>query len=59
MKETLIKKGLNLLKKELLDRFITYVKVDTESDDSISSTPSTPGQLVLANMLVDELIELG
>ncbi|MGB6407862.1 MAG: peptidase T [Planococcus donghaensis] len=47
------------MKKELIDRFITYVKVDTESDDSISSTPSTPGQLVLANMLVDELIELG
>lgn len=59
IKETLIKKGLNLLKKELVDRFITYVKVDTESDDSVSSTPSTPGQLVLANMLVDELIELG
>lgn len=59
IKETLIKKGLNLLKKELVDRFITYVKVDTESNDSISSTPSTPGQLVLANMLVDELIELG
>ncbi|WP_341963699.1 peptidase T (plasmid) [Planococcus maritimus] len=47
------------MKKDLLERFITYVKVDTESDDSISSTPSTPGQLVLANMLVDELIELG
>ncbi|MGE6369223.1 peptidase T, partial [Planococcus kocurii] len=47
------------MKKELVDRFITYVKVNTESDDSISSTPSTPGQLVLANMLVDELIELG
>ena len=50
---------MNLLKQELVDRFITYVKVDTESNDSISSTPSTPGQLVLANMLVDELIELG
>ncbi|MGB2994380.1 MAG: peptidase T [Paenisporosarcina sp.] len=47
------------MKKELLERFMTYVKVDTESDDSCKSTPSTPGQLVLARMLVQELIEIG
>lgn len=47
------------MKKELLDRFLTYVKVDTESNDSVKSTPSTPGQLVLAKMLVEELTEIG
>ncbi|MER2169591.1 MAG: peptidase T [Psychrobacillus psychrodurans] len=47
------------MKQELLGRFLRYIKVDTESDDSINSTPSTSGQLILANMLVEELTEIG
>ncbi len=42
-----------------MDRFITYVKVDTQSDGSSDSTPSTEGQWTLANMLVEELKAIG
>jgi tripeptide aminopeptidase len=42
-----------------LERFLRYVAVDTRSDERSSSIPSTPGQLVLQRMLVDELREIG
>ena len=46
--------------KTLLERFIKYVKVDTMSDDlNDTVTPSTKKQYDLANILKDELIELG
>lgn len=44
---------------KLLDRFIKYVKIDTMSDDTTGLTPSTTKQYDLANILVNELIELG
>jgi tripeptide aminopeptidase len=47
------------MKKEIIDRFVSYVKVDTQSDDSSESCPSTPGQLNLARMLVEELKATG
>ncbi len=47
------------MKKEIIDRFTTYVKVDTQSNDANDTCPSTPGQLTLANMLVDELKSIG
>ena len=39
----------------IIDRFISYVIIDTESDPSSETTPSTKKQLVLANLLVQEL----
>ena len=42
-----------------LDRFLRYVKFDTESDENTGTTPSTPGQLVLAKQIVDELKAIG
>ncbi|MCM3720293.1 peptidase T [Fictibacillus phosphorivorans] len=47
------------MKQEIIERFTSYVKVDTQSDASSEHIPSTPGQLTLANMLVEELIEIG
>lgn len=47
------------MKQEIMDRFITYVKVDTQSDGSSETTPSTEGQWTLANMLVEELKTIG
>lgn len=47
------------MKKEIIDRFTTYVKVDTQSNEANDKCPSTPGQLTLANMLVDELKTIG
>lgn len=43
----------------LIDRFISYVTIDTESDANSPTTPSTPKQLVLANKLADELKAIG
>ncbi|TGB02675.1 peptidase T [Halobacillus salinus] len=47
------------MKQELLDRFTSYVKIDTQSDESSTSTPSTEKQWTLANQLVEELKEIG
>ncbi|KNE18884.1 peptidase T [Virgibacillus pantothenticus] len=47
------------MKEEMIERFITYAKMDTQSDESNDATPSTPGQLELANHLVHELQEIG
>ena len=43
----------------IIDRFISYVTVDTESDPNSESTPSTEKQWDLANKLVKELKAIG
>ncbi|MDA7025208.1 peptidase T [Bacillus sp. CLL-7-23] len=47
------------MKNKLIERLISYAKVDTQSDENIETCPSTPGQLTLAKMLVDELKKIG
>ena len=42
----------------LLERFIRYVKIDTQSDDFSETTPSTSKQFNILNMLKKELDEL-
>lgn len=44
---------------DLIDRFIKYVQIDTESAPDSSTTPSTFKQFDLGKVLVDELHELG
>src|SRR5699024_9390141 len=46
-------------RKRLVDRFIRYVKIDTESDPNSQTTPSTKTQWDLANLLVKEWNEMG
>ena len=46
-------------KKHILNRFISYVKIDTESDPNSTSTPSTEKQWDLANKLTEELKSIG
>lgn len=43
----------------LIDRFISYITVDTESDPNSDKTPSSDKQWNLANPLVDELKRIG
>ena len=43
----------------LLNRFLKYVKIDTQSDENSSSTPSTEKQYNLLRLLKKELDELG
>ena len=43
----------------IIDRFISYVTIDTESDPNSNTTPSTEKQWDLANKLVEELKAIG
>ncbi|NLD92132.1 MAG: peptidase T [Fibrobacter sp.] len=47
------------MKEKILNRFLRYVKIDTQSDKHSTSVPSTHNQFDLANTLVDELQSLG
>ncbi|WP_298525003.1 peptidase T [uncultured Christiangramia sp.] len=46
-------------KQHIIDRFLSYVRIDTQSDPESTSTPSTMKQWDLANKLVDELKVIG
>jgi tripeptide aminopeptidase len=41
------------------DRFLRYVQIDTQSDPAATCFPSTPKQLKLAELLLQELHEMG
>ena len=43
----------------VVDRFLQYVKFDTQSDELTNMTPSTPGQMIFAQHLEKELREMG
>jgi tripeptide aminopeptidase len=43
----------------LTDRFLKYVSFTTTSDENTNMTPSTPGQMVIALYLVEELNSIG
>jgi tripeptide aminopeptidase len=43
----------------LLSRFLRYVKIDTQADETSSTYPSTARQLTLSRMLADECREMG
>jgi tripeptide aminopeptidase len=47
------------LSADVLDRLLRYVRIDTQSDRAYEQSPSTPGQLELGRLLVDELHGLG
>jgi tripeptide aminopeptidase len=42
-----------------LERFLRYVAINTRADEATTSCPSTPGQLTLLRLLVNELSALG
>jgi len=44
---------------KILDRFLKYIKIDTQSDPENQAFPSTEKQWDLANLLVEELKEIG
>lgn len=43
----------------IIDRFISYITIDTQSDPSSETTPSTKKQWNLANKLVEDLVAIG
>ena len=48
-----------LEKTNIVDRFLEYVRIDTQSDENNENCPSTESQRVLAEKLAGELRELG
>lgn len=44
---------------EVIEKFLRYVAIDTESMDDQKQVPSTEKQRTLAKLLADELIEMG
>lgn len=44
--------------KNIVERFISYTRIDTTSADDASTCPSTPNQFILARQLEEELKEL-
>ncbi len=47
------------LSEGVLERFLRYVRIDTQADEDSRTYPSTPKQLDLSRLLVDELRALG
>jgi len=47
------------LAEDVLERFTRYVRIDTQSERDRKQSPSTPGQLDLSRLLVEELLEIG
>lgn len=47
------------MKQEIIERFTSYVKVDTQSNENSTTCPSTPGQWTLAHQLAEELKTIG
>lgn len=45
--------------KKVEERFLEYIKIDTKSDETTGLTPSTKGQLKLAEILAEELKKIG
>ena len=45
--------------KNLVDRFIKYIKIDSQSNPESETTPSTKKQWNMANLLVEELKAIG
>ena len=44
---------------KMIDRFLRYARFETTSAEDAGTTPSTPGQMVFAQALRDELTEMG
>lgn len=47
------------MREQLIERFISYAKIDTQSNEENEACPSTQGQMDLARKLVEELQALG
>ena len=47
------------MKQTVMERFLRYVKIDTQSDPSSPTCPSTEKQKNLGRLLVKELLEIG
>jgi len=54
-----MKSSINKLGSTVVDRFLKYVKIDTQAIEGIEKIPSNPNQMVLGKLLLDEFKEMG
>ncbi len=47
------------MQNKLIERLMRYAKIDTQSDESKTTVPTTEGQIVLGRLLVEELRAIG
>ncbi len=52
-------KYIEFIKKDVVERFLRYIKINTKSDEHSGTHPSSEGQWDLANLLKNELEDLG
>lgn len=57
--KTILNNHKNIYPMTVTDRFLEYVKFDTQSDEQTNMTPSTPGQMVFAKYLREQLERMG
>lgn len=55
----ILQSEIQKLMESVLDRFLRYVRIDTQSDPQSTSFPSTARQRDLSSLLVKELLEIG
>lgn len=58
-KKMATKKTKTTNEETVIDRFLRYVKYDTQSNEQTGTSPSTPGQHELAKVLYKELEDMG
>lgn len=47
------------IRNQLIEKFLHYVQIDTQSDENATHTPSTDGQMTFARLLKEEIEDLG
>lgn len=52
-------KNKTMIRNKILERFLRYVAIDTQSDESSTTYPSTEKQKNLLNLLLEELLAMG
>ncbi|QEG20350.1 peptidase T [Mariniblastus fucicola] len=50
---------MNVNRQRLLDRFLQYVAIDTTANENTDFYPSSPGQLEIGKLLVQQMKEMG
>ena len=59
MTQIKINKSVMKIEHTVLERFLKYVRIDTQSDPASPTVPSTEKQKDLGRILVAELLEMG
>ena len=51
--------SMNVNRQRLLNRFLQYVAIDTTANENTDEYPSSPGQMEIGKLLVEQMLEMG